>query len=163
RADAGEDIEDGLSREARGAAELDLPQEHRADANRRVMHGVGGGAYTRSPRDPEPALADRRLLERFQPGDGGSPGARATPRNQLVDGCRGALEDRLDAPIVAVADPPRHPPPLGRPSTSGSEEHALDVPRDDHVHTSHPTMLPRGRSIAPPEDPCRSTTNEQRS
>src|SRR6266516_4361549 len=117
----------------------------------------------RSPHDPEPALADRRLLERFQPGDGGAAGSGATPRDQVVDRCRGALEEGLDAPVVAVADPARNPPLLGRPGTSGAEEHALDATRNDHAHTSHPTMLPRGSSIAPPEDPCRSTTNERRS
>ena len=101
----------------------------------------------RSPCDVEAALAGRRFVERLHLRDDGATRAGPTPCHQGVDGGRGALEDRLDAPIIAIADPPGHLPLAGRAGATGPEENPLYLAGDDHSDASHPTMLPRRSSI----------------
>lgn len=65
------------------------------------------------------------------------------PADHRLDGGRRTLEDRLDAPVLGVADPSRHVERASLLRAGGAEEHPLHATRDEHVDAPHRDSVPQ--------------------
>jgi hypothetical protein len=133
---AGNELQDRLVREALETPDLDLPEEHRADANSRVIRGVGGARHGDLPHHPEAAFTRWRLVASVDVGDRCSRGTSPAPRDHSGHRVAVSLERGLHGSVIPVPYPPGDATGPRLPRTRRSEEHALHVARDHDVDPS---------------------------